>query len=312
MAYSIGTATSPTDLLQKIATWLATQGWTQDLSAAESDGWRAHFHKGSTYVNLRAMLNGGASLSLNVGTGFSGVASWVDQPGVPLINGTGPACYAGLNMLANGTSTSYRFFHDGADNFVVVLERAPSVFGYIGWGISLAKFGTWTGGAYFFGSKSAYWANNSGQTDEGALFTSFCPGCNGVNQNAATYVRADVDSTTGAAAWVGICVMATYNNNFGYPGRNGFSSVPGGSSMDNSIAHYVSFDARQFSVMNSQANLLPVLLHVVRDGGGISPLGNIPNVFYSNATGHGYGIGDTFTIGADTYMLFPNFAVKKV
>ena len=45
MAYQTGIPTDEIDLLQQLVTWLVALGWTQDASAAEGSGWRAHLHK---------------------------------------------------------------------------------------------------------------------------------------------------------------------------------------------------------------------------------------------------------------------------
>ena len=57
MAYQTGSATSPSDLLTTLLTWLAGRGWTIDANATEDDGLRAHVHKSGYYVNLRAAMN---------------------------------------------------------------------------------------------------------------------------------------------------------------------------------------------------------------------------------------------------------------
>src|SRR3984893_4712790 len=104
MAYQAGIPTDEMDLLQQLVTWLVARGWTQDASAAEGSGWRAHLHKSGVYVNLRAMrgefgatiwpnaLVGGITtgLGLSLGTGYDSSDAWYDQPGVPtyLLSGT--------------------------------------------------------------------------------------------------------------------------------------------------------------------------------------------------------------------------------
>jgi len=72
------------------------------------------------------------------------------------------------------------------------------------------------------------------------------------------------------------------------------------------------FMARQTSSLNAQANLVPIRWYAKRDDGGYSLLGRIPGIYASNAAAKGYAVGSTFAIGADTFMFFPNFVVKKV
>ncbi|OQA34469.1 MAG: hypothetical protein BWY56_01895 [Acidobacteria bacterium ADurb.Bin340] len=70
--------------------------------------------------------------------------------------------------------------------------------------------------------------------------------------------------------------------------------------------------ARMTSSLNGQAVLFPIWAYVERDAGGLSLLGRVPGVYLSNATAKGFAVGSTFAIGADSYMVFPNFVVKKV
>jgi hypothetical protein len=70
----------------------------------------------------------------------------------------------------------------------------------------------------------------------------------------------------------------------------------------------------QTSALDGRANLLPILLWVLRDGTttGFSLLGDIPNVFQSNGVGNGFSNAEEYLLGSDTYMMFPNFAVQVV
>ena len=56
--YASGAATSPTDLLNLLVTFITTQGWTIDSNTTDGSGKRVHAHKGSNYINLRAAMNG--------------------------------------------------------------------------------------------------------------------------------------------------------------------------------------------------------------------------------------------------------------
>jgi hypothetical protein len=75
-----------------------------------------------------------------------------------------------------------------------------------------------------------------------------------------------------------------------------------------------SFQHNQVSAQDGRANLLPCLLYVQRDGSGpgYSPLGTVPTIFVTSAVGQGFSPASDYVIGADTYTMFPYFAVKKV
>ena len=92
MAYQTGTASSPIDLVQKMVTWLVSIGWTQDMSASDAPGWRAHLHKGAIYVHLYAAMyqqpwagsgNPGHAIFLYLSSAFDGGQPWNAQPGNP-------------------------------------------------------------------------------------------------------------------------------------------------------------------------------------------------------------------------------------
>jgi|FLYL01.1.fsa_nt_gi hypothetical protein len=329
MAYQTGTATSPNDLLQKLVTWLVNIGWVQDMSQADGTGWRAHLHKGSVYVNLKSTTGAvnpwaftpspspnasDAALHIYLGTGFSGAANWNAQAGGPVLNGT--STITGHSMpLPTGAISAYYFFSDAtADNVVVVVEKTTGVFTHLGWGTSLNKSGTWTGGPYSFAATHGYGFANDSTTTPGAQngpsarapFMFKDP----LNGAASGYVRADVDSFTGK--WVG-CTDSTSQPSGGYTGRNCATEFRGQSTAPPSdIPNLEYFLERTVSILSSQAHLVPVRIWVSRDAGGYSLLGTMPIVFWTRAVGNGFAPGTVLTLGADSYMLFPEFAVKKV
>jgi hypothetical protein len=327
MSYENATAVSPTDLVQQLATWLVSLGWTEDRSAAEGLGWTATLHHNANYVNLRATENettpwhvGYAPLHYGVhmytGTAFDSSQLFNNQAGGPLGSSTYPV---GVGMqLTPGPFTNCYFFADTtADNIVVVVEKTPGLFVHLGWGLSLLKAGAFTGGPYFFGSCSGFWTSYVTQTGAGFTTTSDCP-C--VNQDVAdggpAFVRADVDTWVGK--WIGIYAGTAPDQ--GATGKQGDSSVHGqASSLNPSIPIYANdgssyqFQVIQTSVQDGRANLLPIYLWVLRDGTttGYSMLGTVPNVFATNGVGNGFSNADEYVLGGTTYKMFPNFCVVK-
>lgn len=332
MAYSSGTATSPTDLLQQLVTWLVGRGWTQDMSQADGVGWRAHLHKSSFYINLRAVMNdsggttvwgggvlntGGYGIALYAATGFNSGNAWNAQAGGPIASGQTYTVGASCPFTSGISITGYYFLDDGNDNITVVIERAPGIFVHFGWG-SITKAGAVTGGPFFYAPAPGYYQaqNTNNPGGYGGNTSALCPFCDtdSIGSNYySSFLRADVDSFTGK--WIGIANAGAVAPAQGYTGKAGASTVPGGLSGNQvtvNVPHYGSFNARQTSSQNLQANLLPIHVFGARDAGGWSLLGTIPSVFYSSAVGDGYAAKDEIQIGSDTYKLFPNFAVKKV
>jgi hypothetical protein len=327
-SYHTGTAASPTDLLQGIVTWLVAQGWTQDMSQADGDGWRAHLHKSGVYANLRSTANtlifpsvqatAAPGIGLYLGTGFDGGQAWNLQPGAP--KGYGQTYTVGSFMrLPAGAILGWRGFDDDSDNVVVVVERTGGVFSHLGFGLAVQKIGAWIGGPYFFAALASRYAGSDGMAGD-AGSTAACPF--GVVQKEdygpwysygyAGFVRADVDSHTGG--WVGFsCASSDPQLGFtGVAGGSGIDMFPyQGASDDWSYPTYAGLHSVLVSEMNEQAVLLPIQLYAKRDAGGYSLLAVLPHLYFAGAVGHGFLAGATYVIGAQTFMLFPHFAVLK-
>src|ERR1700738_1969202 len=216
MSYQTGAARTSTDLVQKLVTWLVGIGWTQDRSAAEGSGWTASLHKSANYVHLRAAENESSAIwptmygvahygvHMFLGTGFTAGQLWNLQTAGAYLGSTAGPVGVGMHLSA-GPFSNYYFFADAAgDNIVVVVEKTPGLYVYIGWGLSLVKAGAWTGGPYFFGSASGYYTPYPSAPANYPGFTSSSD-CPFINQdmlgNGCGFVRADVDTWTGK--WVG-------------------------------------------------------------------------------------------------------------
>jgi hypothetical protein len=302
------------------------------MSQADGAGWRAHLHKGALYINLRANesesgsaiwgnppQNNTSQYTLNAytGTGFSGASNWRSQAGGPI--GNGQTYTIGAVMNIGLATVTYFFFQDAADNVIVVVERTAGAYVYIGWGPSINKVGTWTGGMYCFGSNRVDNPELFMASPSGPGFCPFHNGYGGTQQINTAFVRADVDAFTGKYLCVG---RNTSQPGRGWTGKLCHSSVNGVDDFGNhnsalwsgstEFPQYLILDDRMTSAWNGRANLLPILLFAERDGGGKSLLGWVPSIFRSSGVGSGFAPAQVYTVGPDNYMLFPHFAVKKV
>lgn len=340
MSYQTGTASSPVDLIQKLVAWLAGLGWNTDLSAADgvgSVGWRAHLDLHGNFIHMRAFINegstipfqnndnaaGNAGIALYLSTAFNSAVAWNVQPGSPPYQSGSSVNVLGCGMaLPSGAIQNYFFFADATfDNIVVVVEKTPGVYVYIGWGLSIQKAGTFTGGPYFFGSQSGYYATfvTTSNPSPGFVTSSYCPCSHGdwgsFNGFQNGYFRADVDSFTGK--WIGLGNQTGPST--GYTGKNAASPVIGTAAPPANVPVYALSTAvaqwqfEQTSQLDGRANLLPLLIWAARDAtpGGYSPIGVVPNVFWCSGVGQGFSNAQEITLGAVTYKLFPNFAVIK-
>ena len=327
MPYQTGFATDPNDLLQKIVAWLQTIGWTVNMSQANGTGWRAHVSKNGMFVNLCTTIGNNnpwghnwspapgatvAGMHLYTGDGYSAGANWNLQPGGP--KGNGQTYTVGASArLHQGQISSYGFYSDASDNICIVFEGQPGIISSIGWG-RLNKAGVYTGGEYFFGSVPAYSLGGTSPNSPGITDHAYCPCANGGISNCAMYfIKADVDTFTGK--WLSSGTTTTVPQ--GYTGRIAASSVPGNNTPPVDIASYIGLVNRATTEATHAASLWPINLWTPRDAniGGYSLLGCLPSIFYSNAAGStnlNIPIGSEIQSGSDVYVLYPNFAVKKV
>lgn len=328
--YASGSASSPTDLLNSLVTFLTTQGWTIDANAVDGSGKRVHAHKGSDYINLRSAMNetpfsglggnAGYGIGLYMGTGYSGAAAWNAQAGGPVRQGAADLVGAAM-LLPSGAISAYHFFDDGADNITVVVERSGGLFTHMGWGVSLVKSGTWTGGPYFYGAAmgkefsplTSHMGDHSNTAGApGAIIGPYNTNSTTI-QGHALFVRADVDSFTGK--WIS-CSGPVTDSDEGYTGKFGGTGIEYNTSSElfpTDIPCYARLlTGRLVSAFNGQMPMLPVRIHVQRDAGGYSFIGEIPNVFVCSASPNGaVANGTILTIGSKNFMVFPHFVVRK-
>lgn len=333
MAYETGTASSPNDLLQKLVTFLTASGWTSDMSQADGAGWRAHLHKDTDYVHLKATTGAvnpwgwsvspapgasNAALHIYMSQGFDGGQNWNLQPAVPPLQ-SGGAVRAGMSMPMAQAGGGYHFFlSEDESHCVLVLEKQLGVFGNLGFGQSLGKAGAWTGGAYFFASLYAHDFASTSTTAAGTQLGVSAPepfrnSHSPVNAGAKHgYVRVDVD---GFANWAGCASTGTTPTTHGYTGKNMASPVRGensGVSPPTDISEEEIPRAFTAPVFLNQALLLPIRVYVERTAGGYSLLGEAPHIFRTLAVQLGaFPPEGEITIGPDTYVLFPHLAVRK-
>lgn len=330
MSYQTGTATSPINLLQTIATWLASIGWTQDMNQSDGAGWRSHFHKSGNYVHFRAFMNespstiwnggmwrAGYGIAMYCGSGFTSGSDWKSQAGGPIAQGQTYPVGVAAGLPAGAIQNYYLFGDATGDNVVIIVETTPAVYNHLGFG-ALVKAGAWTGGAYFFGSTSGYMVTYP-TTGYGITTTSACPGCCDLTGAQNFFVRADVDTFTGN--WLGVG-NNTSNANEGWTGKLAQGAVAppqsAGAPLLTVAPRYSdgpgpanSWQNNQTSTADGRANLLPVLMFAFRDSSAVSLLGWVPNIFSSSAVGVGFSNASEYVLGTTTYKMFPGFAITK-
>lgn len=334
-AYSTGTATGPTDLLQKLVTFLTGQGWTNDSSVSYGSGWRAHLHKGSQYVHLRAFVNEAANIAtgwgssrasstagygigLYLGTGYNGANAWNNQAGAPVDTSGSPGPVGAGMYLTSGAIGAYFFFDDGNDHITVVADRGSGLYSHMGWGPSMSKVGFTNDYWYFYGS-APHWYNVAGASNAnpGLQLTAGAPMSHSFadtgNFHATCFVR--VDAAIYSAQWIGFTDLTTATVVYGYTGRTGRCALNSQLTYaPANIAEYPSVTkaiGRAWQSAFAGALLLPLHCFAQSVAARWIPIGYPPTVFACAGVGHGFTAATVYAVGGLNYMLFPNFAVRK-
>lgn len=284
MAYQENTGASPADVIDKIATFAAANGWTIHANSLSGSNRTLVLRKGGDYVQL---WNDDVT-SIRV-TGFIGYVA-----------GTAynlQAGYAGTVARANigeGPYTQvYLFAEDApAEHVHVVIEMPNGIFSHISFG-QVDKLGTWTGGTYF---DATWWAQSYTQAFR---WTDWCHAlfdCANAYEGFRGAVRCDIPADGRANAW------AVMDEDLAYRIRTGLS---GGNSNDTGGEGYLTSQTynRNAAPFSGQVTLGTIRLDVSREGGFFSPAGIAPNVRY--LTMERYAPGQEITIESDTWKVFP-------
>lgn len=337
--YETGAFTSPTNLLNLLATFLTgSAGWTQDALANQGLGRRGHFTKGSLHVNLRAYENeiryttsdNGTSgtdntlsptqtgytdyaLCMNMSTGsYSGGSGWEVQSGAPVT--ASPAIYTGkrmsVEMRGGGANLAgtYHFVWQASPEMVwVFIEHATGSFQFLSFGL-LSKDGTYTGGEYFSGSLCAGQANAQYLTGQRQAFIASC-GATGSTHN--TFVRVgSVDSFSG---WLGYNSLSADACLTGREVEGSIGRLNGPSTgIPTIVSYYQNATSKggpiyfSKSQVSSQQTLLPIAAWMRRTDGVdrtyYSLLGVAPHAFYCRMDN--YDNAQAITVGSATYRVF--------
>jgi hypothetical protein len=195
---------------------------------------------------------------------------------------------AGIRNIT-GAIASYHFFsHNSGNNVIAVVEYTAGFYQVLGFG-TLTKFGSYTGGQYFFGS--TYGVSTTAFGSGNAI-----PGCgffDGTTGQPTSYINATVDSEAGWK-W---SVSTTLN-------------AP--SSVRKVIGNEVRFVTSLLIQPNTLNNLTvfsPVVASCYRDTNNNSTtsfksaLGEVPKVFF--CTIQTFIPGQQITRGSTNYRVFP-------
>lgn len=290
MAFETGTATSVTDLVQKLATFLTSAGWTINRNAAESSNWWVNAQKGSDlFLNFVA----------NVATGTSSnPGPYLDVYGATSYN-SGAASSAQPNTSSKvssnkmpGPFTAYWFF-EGDDYVHIVVEVESGRFRHIHGG-TIEKVCTLTGGHYVMGT-NVYYSSTTPSNPASNVNTYPWEAQNSPSNANYCYLRADAGD--------GVRWFTNYSS--GTTGTRISGGVKG--TTNNASLFILGLEAHLFSLTPNDTNgitpLVPINVIVEKASGMFSFLGqpkDVRRVSMRNYTG-----GDIITIGSDEWYVFP-------
>jgi hypothetical protein len=269
--YETGIASSPADLLTKLETFAAANGWT--VSSPTSG---RVFRKDTVVVGMSTDAD---DVFAKGAITYNAAAAWDNQTNDATETLT---CNTGV-----GPFTAYHFFtgaESGSDYLHAAIEVAAGRYRHIAFG-ELVKYGSYTGGVYVGvvnWSQSSTRINVPESTFHSVLGDS-------VGTNVANHVWADYDSLSNQ--W-----LSMVNASATPVAGKGTGSIRGGGLGQ-------MFPAQGYQAWNLRTNLAPINFFGDRSSSLRSPLGRIPDM---RSVGlQNLSPGETLSIGGDTWMVFP-------
>lgn len=287
MAYQLTNATSVEDLINKIAAFAVTAGWTERRNSLVGSLRTVTLQKSGDNINIYNLNTSGVYLRGAVGydSGASADAQPNQSAWRALANtGTGP--FSNVFMFASNTP---------AEHVHVVVEIASGVFRHITFG-EVVKYGTWTGGTFF---DAIYWGSgeSGGNWADSRHHRLFDNGSDtSVNEKGA--VRCDYDGSTNYFAPFG--TRSTSPPTQLVSGGMGPASSFANAENNNRVSNFYS---RSINNLSGNTPLMPVQLRARRADDYWSPIGEVPGIRFLNM--ERFVAGDEFTVGPDTWKVFP-------
>ena len=317
MAYETGTSSSVVDLLDKFRLFAIAQGWTANRWATVGSGRELCIQKGGAYFNFRAwnnetmLVNGSNSgskygITLNGSDGYSGAAAWDRQPGYPVRGSTSGGDQAHVLfplVVTTGPFPAYHFFAPDSKTLFAEVEISTGIFLRFGCG-SLDLFNPAApGGGRFCYSTGGTHVTNGTATSQWL----------GVDADNPSYAMelvpfrgADYATNNGSFSF-GSMVRAAFGSfdNWAGSGRTVTTAglqmaCQGGGVHDKVLRDYSP------NPLNGIGLLLPNIVSLNIGDEYLSPIGVIPGMRFMDMAN--YLPGDEFTIGSDTWKVFPWYA----
>lgn len=308
--YTSGSSQNVNSLLDTLAVFCQSSGYTINSIVGDGDGKRLHISKNNRYYNFRSFVNESVlsysnnqyAIFMNASTGYSGASAWYNQANAMTYN-DGSSKYFLAGMVRLTSSIDYHFFNFSGTYYDVVyvfLKNQDGVFQHMLFGsIDTSKYGTTlvtSEGMFFQASKHPF--NNTYSNS----ITLFGDGIDGIfNANppqGAIYLnylsnsRWHSGNFSIAQGWLSpqrpqvidsICKKATLINNLG-----GIGDIP-------TFLPVEIYQAQNTD--NITSNFVPLI-----------PIGELPFLYFTNISNYSAG-GDLLMV-KDSYKVFP-FSLKS-
>lgn len=317
MAYQTGTSTDVNDLLDKFRLFAIAQGWTANRWATVGSGRELCIQKGSAYFNFRSwnnetMLVNGTStaskygITMNGSNGYAAGNAWDRQPGYPVRGSTtgGDQAHVMFPLVTTtGPFPAYHFFAPDSKTLYAEVEITTGSFMRFGCGsLDLFNPAAPGGGRFCYAVTGQHVTNSTATTNWlGADMDSTNYGLEFVPFRGADY------SSNNSGYSFGSMVRAAFASfdNWAGSGRTVTTSglqmaCQGGGCHDKVLRDYSP------NPLNGIGLLLPNIVSLNIGDEYLSPIGSVPGIRYMDMTN--YLPGDEFTIGSDTWKVFPWYA----
>jgi hypothetical protein len=305
MAYATGSASSCVAVLQALATFATSNGWSIDYSGTASGyAWVINIHKGSTYLNL-AVPTGDGQIDLYGATGYTAGAPTGSHPNSSqrLSVLPGVTYPSGAKTLNAGPYTAYHFFSSSSGTYLhALIEVSVGVYAHIHAGALSAAGGaspatylsisSW----YTYAPQNQYDSNPS-TPDNYYSGKPFCA-------DVASYSASPQTTTL-----LGCTVDSTFRWFAGAQGSSPARLKDLGVSGYTGYGYGFARSAHQSTpnTFNGLPVLIPIPFFAERAAGNIySYVGDAPDVRQVNMANN--NAKDEITIGSDVWKLFPIIA----
>jgi len=288
MAYQLTNATSVEDLINKIAAFAVTAGWTERRNTLAGSLRTVTLQKSGDNINIYNLNTSGVYLRGAVGYDAGAAAdSQPNQAGRRALANTGTGPFSNVFMFASNSP---------AEHVHVVVEIASGVFRHLTFG-EVVKYGTWTGGTFFdaqFWDTASINANLWSYSGHHRLFD------NGSDFSVDTKggVRCDYDGSVNYFAPFGTYSSSTPTQIVSGGVGTALSSY--NAENNNRLSNFYN---RSINNLSGNTPLMPIQLRARRADDYWSPIGEVPGIRLLNM--ERFTPGDEFTVGPDTWKVFP-------